>query len=94
MALATSTTRQVALSTTAAALDGGAFDPDAGSNRTVLVNATADCFVGFTSGVLSTTGFRIPSGSTLTVRLKTGQRLYGILASSTATAYVLEQVSP
>lgn len=54
----------------------------------VAVTPTVDAFVG-AAGVTAATGFRVPAGATLTLDLSSGERLFGVLASGTGTAYVL-----
>jgi hypothetical protein len=54
----------------------------------VAVTPTVDLFVG-PAGVTAATGYKVPAGSTLGIDLTSGERLYGITASGTGTAYVL-----
>jgi hypothetical protein len=78
-------TAQVAVSTTRVELTNRpASDP----SNSLAVHCTADLFVG-DSGVTAANGFLVPAGSTLTLDLQSGERVYGILASGAGTAYVL-----
>lgn len=63
--------------------------PDIGDRAySVALTPTVDTFVG-PAGVTAANGYRVPAGATLAVDLGSGERLYGILASGTGTAYVL-----
>jgi hypothetical protein len=78
-------TAQVAVSTTRTELtDRPATDP----RNSVAVHCTADLYVGDAS-VTAANGFLVPAGTVVSLDLESSERLYGILASGTATAYVL-----
>jgi hypothetical protein len=78
-------TAHVPVSTTRAELTNRpATDP----RNSVLVHCTVDLYVGNVA-VTAANGFLVPAGSVVSLDLESGERLYGILASGTGTAYVL-----
>jgi hypothetical protein len=79
------TTGQVAVSTTAVELTAR---PATDERSSIVVTPTVDLFVG-PSGVTAATGYRVPVGTSLALDLESSERLYGITASGTGTAYVL-----
>jgi hypothetical protein len=80
---------QVAVSTTAAELTSG-LTTAAGDSQSIAVQAPAAAilYVG-PAGVTSTTGFPIAAGQTIALDLEYGERLYGILATGTGTAFTI-----
>lgn len=80
---------QVAVSTTATELTAGLIE-SAGSRSSIAVQAPGalTLYIG-PAGVTSTTGFAVQPGMTIAVDLEYAERLYGVLASGTGTAYVL-----
>lgn len=81
-------TAQVAVGTTAVELTGVTTDRRADSSIAVQAPAAATMYIG-AAGVTASTGWPIAAGQTLAVDLQSGERLYGVLASGTGTAYVL-----
>lgn len=78
-------TAQVAVGTTVVELTNRpATDP----SNSLAVRPTVDLFVG-AAGVTAATGFLVSAGSTLTLDLQSSERVYGITAAGTGTAYVL-----
>lgn len=78
---------QVAVSTIAVELTSrAATDPR--SSIAVQAPAAAALYVG-PAGVTAATGYLIAAGQSIGLDLGPGERLYGILASGTGTAYVL-----
>lgn len=84
-ALASCTTAQVALSTTAAQLVAAGA-----SNGLITVQAGAvDMYIGNSNAVTTSTGFLVASGGSFTYPIGYTGDVYAILAASTATAYVM-----
>lgn len=80
---------QIAVSTTAAELTGGLIESaNQSSSIAVQAPAAAALYVG-PLGVTSATGFPIAAAQTFAFDLEYGERLYGILATGTGTAFVL-----
>jgi hypothetical protein len=76
---------QVAVGTTVVELTNRSpTDP----TNSIVVTPTVDLFVG-PAGVTAATGYRIPAGGSLSLDLGSQERLYGVTASGTGTAYVL-----
>lgn len=82
---------QIAVSTTATELTNTAARIS-GDSTSILVQAPAGAvlYVG-PAGVTTANGFPVPAGSSFSIDLEFGERLYGVLASGTATAFVLRQ---
>jgi hypothetical protein len=76
---------QVAVGTTAVELTQR--DP-ADPRNSIVVTPTVDLFVG-PAGVTAANGYRVSAGTSLAMDLESSERLYGITASGTGTAYVL-----
>lgn len=77
---------QVPLTTTAVDLTGLVDTRD--REYSLAITPTVDVFVG-AAGVTAATGYRVPASTTLALDLTSGERLFGILAAGTGTAYVL-----
>ena len=80
------TSTQPALSTSQVELTGGA-GPTLRQTVRLAILPSVDCFVGPT-GVLTTTGFKVPANTTLRIELQYGERLFAIAAGA-GTCYVL-----
>lgn len=85
-------TAQVAVGTVAVELTSRGQDysdyADPTSSIAVTAPTTATLFVG-SAGVTAATGFQVPAGQTLSVDLRPGEQLFGLLASGAGTASVL-----
>lgn len=80
-------TRQVPVGTTAVELTSRPVT-DPSNSIAVQAPAAATLWVG-PAGVTAATGFPVAAGQTLALDLGPGERLYGILASGSGTAYAL-----
>lgn len=64
-------------------------DVDPGDRSySLAVSPTVDLYVELLAGVTAANGFRVPAGSTLSLDLTSGERVWGV-AGAAGTAYVL-----
>lgn len=86
-------TAQITVSTTAVELrpSGAPTSPDFGSRASLAITADAseDLYVGG-SGVTTSTGFKVPQGTSFFIILNPGERIYGI-AGGSGTVQVIRQ---
>lgn len=88
MAIASS---QVALTTAAALLvTAPNIERPYGTTSAVLVYCPSAMYLGGASTVTTGNGFLVPAGVSTTVDVLAGEKLYAILSTGTATAYVLQ----
>lgn len=81
-------TAQVTVGTTPVELTAPLADTYSNSAIIVQAPAAATLYVG-PAGVTPATGFPVAAGTTVSGDLENTERLYGVLASGTGTAYVL-----
>lgn len=76
-------TQQFTVSTTAVELrpTGAPTNPDYSGAEIRVTAGARDMFIG-PSGVTTATGFKVPQGTTVALRLGVSDRLYGIAGSS------------
>lgn len=86
-------TAQITVSTTAVELRpaGSPTSPSAGGKGTMAITADADqdLYIG-PSVVTTSTGFKVPKGSTFFLTLNSSERIYGI-AGGSGTVQVIRQ---